>query len=105
MIDPQAASALAFDSVTFKLSIVSLCVRSGDREDDVYTDLVEELTDVVCSSESLVRKRACMDEREQQRKVRHRLAVLRHADEISGNVSATCHYYGISWRVLLQRPR
>jgi hypothetical protein len=40
MIDPQAASALAFDSVTFKLSIVSLCVRSGDREDDVYTDLV-----------------------------------------------------------------
>ena len=37
-----------------------------------------------------------MDEREQQRKVRHRLAVLRHADEISGNVAATCRYYGIS---------
>jgi transposase InsO family protein len=37
-----------------------------------------------------------MDEREQQRKVRHRLAVLRHAEEVTGNVSATCRYYGIS---------
>jgi len=35
-----------------------------------------------------------MDEREQQRKVRRRLAVLRHAEEVSGNVSATCRYYG-----------
>jgi hypothetical protein len=30
-----------------------------------------------------------MDEREQQRKVRHRLAVLRHAEEVTGNVAAT----------------
>ncbi|MEW6475822.1 MAG: helix-turn-helix domain-containing protein, partial [Actinomycetota bacterium] len=37
-----------------------------------------------------------MDEREQLRKVRHRLAVLRHAEEVSGNVSMTCRYYGIS---------
>jgi transposase len=37
-----------------------------------------------------------VDEREQQRKVRHRLGVLRHADEVTGNVSATCRYYGIS---------
>src|SRR6267378_1392058 len=37
-----------------------------------------------------------MNEREQQRKVRHRLAVLRHAAEVTGNVSATCRYYGIS---------
>jgi transposase-like protein len=37
-----------------------------------------------------------MDDRDQQRKVRHRLAVLRHAEEITGNVSATCRYYGIS---------
>ena len=37
-----------------------------------------------------------MDEREQQRKVRHRLAVLRHAEEVTGNVAATCRYYGIS---------
>jgi transposase-like protein len=37
-----------------------------------------------------------MDEREQQRKIRHRLAVLRHAEEISGSVAATCRYYGIS---------
>jgi len=37
-----------------------------------------------------------MDEREQQHKIRHRLAVLRHAEEVTGNVSATCGYYGIS---------
>ena len=37
-----------------------------------------------------------MDDREQQRKVRHRLAILRHADEVTGNVAATCRYYGIS---------
>ncbi|MGH8983562.1 MAG: IS481 family transposase [Acidimicrobiia bacterium] len=37
-----------------------------------------------------------MDEREQQRKIRHRLAILRHAEEITGNVAATCRYYGIS---------
>jgi len=29
-----------------------------------------------------------MDDREQQRKVRHRLAVLRHAEEVTGNVAA-----------------
>jgi len=29
-----------------------------------------------------------MDEREQQRKVRHRLAMLRHAEEVTGNVAA-----------------
>ena len=37
-----------------------------------------------------------MDDREQQRKTRHRLTVLRHAEEVSGNVAATCRYYGIS---------
>ena len=37
-----------------------------------------------------------MDEQSQQRKIRHRLAVLRHAEEVSGNVAATCRYYGIS---------
>jgi transposase InsO family protein len=37
-----------------------------------------------------------MTEPEQQRKIKHRLAVLRHAEEVSGNVAATCRYYGIS---------
>jgi len=37
-----------------------------------------------------------VDEQEQQRKIRHRLAVLRHAEEVSHDVSATCHYCGIS---------
>jgi transposase InsO family protein/transposase-like protein len=37
-----------------------------------------------------------MDEREQQRKIRHRLAMIRHAEEVTGNVAMTCRYYGIS---------
>jgi hypothetical protein len=35
-----------------------------------------------------------MDGRKQQRKVRHRLAIIRHAEEVTGNVAATCRYYG-----------
>ena len=37
-----------------------------------------------------------MTEQAQSRLVRHRLAVLRHAEEVAGNVAATCRYYGIS---------
>ncbi len=37
-----------------------------------------------------------MDEQKQQRKIQHRLAVLRHATEVTGNVAQTCRYYGIS---------
>lgn len=37
-----------------------------------------------------------MDEGNQQRKVCHRLGVLRHAEEVSASVAATCRYYGIS---------
>ena len=37
-----------------------------------------------------------MDERDQQRKIRHRSAVLRHAEEVSGSVAATFRYCGIS---------
>ncbi|MEX0664368.1 MAG: helix-turn-helix domain-containing protein [Acidimicrobiia bacterium] len=37
-----------------------------------------------------------MDDRDQQRKIRHRLAMLRHAAEVTGSVAQTCRYYGIS---------
>jgi transposase InsO family protein len=37
-----------------------------------------------------------MTERELERRARHRLAVLRHAQEVSGSIAATCRYYGIS---------
>ena len=33
-----------------------------------------------------------MTEREQRRVVNHRLAVLEHAEQVTGNVSQTCHY-------------
>ncbi|MFD8705334.1 helix-turn-helix domain-containing protein [Kitasatospora sp. NPDC059648] len=32
----------------------------------------------------------------QDRRAQRRLAVLRHAEEVTGNVSLTCRYYGIS---------
>ncbi len=37
-----------------------------------------------------------MTERELDKKAAHRLAVLRHAEEVSGNVALTCRYYGIT---------
>ena len=37
-----------------------------------------------------------MSQRELERRAKHKLAVLRHVEEISGNVAATCRYYGIS---------
>ncbi|MFD4246931.1 Scr1 family TA system antitoxin-like transcriptional regulator [Streptomyces sp. NPDC058525] len=35
-------------------------------------------------------------QQQQDRQAQHRLAVLRHADEVTGNVALTCRYYGIS---------
>ena len=37
-----------------------------------------------------------MTERELERRAQRRLAVLRHVEEVSFNVAATCQYYGIS---------
>jgi hypothetical protein len=35
-------------------------------------------------------------EQELERSARRRLAVIRHAQEVSGNVAKTCRYYGTS---------
>ena len=40
-----------------------------------------------------------MTERERDRHAAHRLAIIRHAQELTGNVSKTCRYYGISRQV------
>jgi len=37
-----------------------------------------------------------VNEREQPRKIKHRMVVLRHAEEVTGNVALTCRYFGIS---------
>ena len=37
-----------------------------------------------------------MSQLEADRLVRHRLAVLQHAEEVTGNVAMTCRYYGIT---------
>ena len=39
-----------------------------------------------------------MTERELERRAQRRLAALRHVEEVSGNVAATCRYDGISRR-------
>jgi transposase InsO family protein/transposase-like protein len=40
-----------------------------------------------------------MTERELDRRAAHRLAIIRHAQELTGNVSKTCRYYGINRQV------
>ena len=40
-----------------------------------------------------------MTEQELTRRAKRRLAVLRHAEEITGNVALTCRYYGISRQI------
>jgi transposase InsO family protein len=37
-----------------------------------------------------------LTERELERRARHRLAIIRHAQEVTHNVSRTCRYYGIT---------
>ena len=37
-----------------------------------------------------------MTEQQLLRQAKRRLAILQHAEEVTGNVAATCHYYGIS---------
>jgi hypothetical protein len=32
----------------------------------------------------------------EDRQVRRRLAILNHAEEVTGNVAMTCRYYGVS---------
>jgi transposase-like protein len=38
----------------------------------------------------------CVNERERDKNAARRLAVLRHAEEVTGNVALTCRYYGIT---------
>ena len=37
-----------------------------------------------------------MTEREMSRNAARRLAIIRHAEEVTGNVSQTCRYFGIT---------
>jgi len=49
-------------------------------------------------------KELLVSELKLDRQVRRRLAVLRHVEEVSGNVAMTCRYFGIS-RPTLYVPR
>ena len=46
-----------------------------------------------------------MTERELAKNAARRLAIIRHAEEVTGNVAMTCRYYGISRPGLLQVVR
>ncbi|MEX0874079.1 MAG: IS481 family transposase [Actinomycetota bacterium] len=46
-----------------------------------------------------------MTERERARQAAHRLALIRHAEEVTGNVAKTCRYYGISRQVFYKWRR
>jgi transposase InsO family protein len=37
-----------------------------------------------------------MPQPQHSREVRHRLAILQHAEEVTGNIAMTCRYYGVS---------
>jgi len=45
-----------------------------------------------------------LTERELARGAAYRLAILRHAEEVSGNVAKTCRYYGIAPTVSTSGP-
>ena len=38
----------------------------------------------------------CVNEPERDKNAARRLAILRHAEEVTGNVALTCRYYGIT---------
>ena len=42
------------------------------------------------------REEAALTELELTHRAKRRLAIIRHAQEITGNVALTCRYYGIS---------
>jgi hypothetical protein len=44
-------------------------------------------------------------ERERDKSAARRLAILRHAEEVSGNVALTCRYYGITRHAFYQWRR
>ena len=43
-----------------------------------------------------------MTDKELDKNAARRLAIIRHAQEVTGNVALTCRYYGISRQIVLQ---
>lgn len=50
----------------------------------------------ICEEDSITSTISASAERELERRAKHKLAVLRHVEEVSGSVAATCRYYGIT---------
>jgi hypothetical protein len=46
-----------------------------------------------------------VNEHERDKNAARRLAILRHAEEVTGNVALTCRYYGITWQAFYQWQR
>ena len=45
-----------------------------------------------------------MSEPQLTREVKRRLAIIRHVEEVTGNVALTCRYFGISRRLYCVGP-
>jgi len=65
------------------------CVKSSGTPQGL------ELTDIVYTSGPL-RGRGIRDREGARPRAARRLAVIRHAQEVTGNVSMTCRYFGIT---------
>ncbi len=63
-----------------------------------------ELTEVAYISVSPTGRGGAMTEREQQRLVKHRFAILQHAEEVTGNVAQTSRYYGMPGATTTRMP-
>jgi hypothetical protein len=68
----------------------------ADAMDAARTSALSKTDGGCWQSGSPEMRRSSMTERELERRAQRRLAVLRHVEEVSGNVAATCRYYGIS---------
>ena len=66
------------------------CLATSHRADDGL-----ELTEIVDTS-GLRTYGVRMSQAETDRQIKRRLAILRHAEEVTGNVAMTCRYYGIT---------
>lgn len=51
------------------------------------------------TSGALITKETHVNERQLDKNAAKRLAIIRHAREVTGNVALTCRYYGISRQV------
>ncbi|MEV6894770.1 helix-turn-helix domain-containing protein [Kribbella sp. NPDC051137] len=76
----------------------ALVMRSDEdqRLDIELTEVVDSWAFYQMEGKDAVSSMTASAERDLVRRAKHKLAVLLHVDEVSGNVPATCRYFGIT---------